>query len=186
MDGIFVNATNEDPLYLGQNIVPNTDGIDTFRSDRISLLNWDVTCGDDCLAIKGNSSNLVVRNITCRGGNGIAFGSLGQYVGLNDYVTNVDMEDLRVYFKSWDGSVNGAPPTGGGGAGGDHTGLVDNVVARNVQLDRVTNVVHLYQTNGGHSNWTGTAVSNTIVDLQCSPAVGCGAITLAILTFRHR
>ena len=28
-------------------------GIDTYRSDNIKLLNWDVTCGDDCLAFKG-------------------------------------------------------------------------------------------------------------------------------------
>lgn len=73
-------------------------GTDTYRSDRISLLNWDVTCGDDCLALKGvsigflnfistyrciqNSTNLMIRNITCRGGNGIAIGSLGQYAGM--------------------------------------------------------------------------------------------------------
>jgi len=205
MDGMYINATNEDPLYVGQNIVPNTDGIDTFRSDGVSLLNWDVTCGDDCLAIKGNSTNIVARNITCRGGNGIAIGSLGQYVGMNDYVENLDMEDLRmirlppnvqpnmangVYFKTWDGSVNGVPPTGGGGAGG----LVNGVSARNVQLDQVNNPVHLYQTNGGESgdlpsmlkfenlsfsNWTGTAITNEIVDIQCSPAAVCGAIAFS-------
>ena len=28
-------------------------GIDTYRSDNVKLLNWDVTCGDDCLAFKG-------------------------------------------------------------------------------------------------------------------------------------
>lgn len=36
-------------------LVPNTDGIDTYRSDNVALLNWDITCGDDCLAIKGVS-----------------------------------------------------------------------------------------------------------------------------------
>lgn len=43
--------------------------------------------------------------------------------------------------------VSGVPPTGGGGAGGH----VTNVIAKNVQLDRVNSPVHLYQTNGGHS-----------------------------------
>ena len=52
-----------------------------------------------------------------------------------------------VYFKTWTGSVNGAPPTGGGGGGG----YVSNVVARHVSLDDVTVPVHVYQTNGGHS-----------------------------------
>ncbi|KAF8878075.1 pectin lyase-like protein [Infundibulicybe gibba] len=195
-DGMFVNASNADPLFVGKNIVPNTDGINTYRSDNVSLLNWDITCGDDCLAIKGNSTNIVARNITCRGGNGIAFGSLGQYANMSDNVINVDMENLRmiridpnvqpnmgngIYFKSWDGSVNGAPPTGGGAG----PGTVRNVVARNCAL-------HLYQTNGGHTadapsrlsfgdlhffNWTGTAVANKIVDIECSPAVGCSNIT---------
>ncbi|KAK7683589.1 hypothetical protein QCA50_013427 [Cerrena zonata] len=198
-DGMMCNATNTDPLYAGQNIVPNTDGINTYRSDNVSLLNWDITCGDDCLAIKGNSTNIVARNITCRGGNGIAVGSLGQYAGMPDIVDHVLLEDAKmvrldpqvqpnmksgVYFKTWTGSVNGAPPTGGGGGGG----FVSNVKSKNFQLDSVDGPIHLYQTNGGHSNdapsklqfsnltfsnWTGQSLSNKIVDLECSPAVPC-------------
>ncbi|KAG7451524.1 pectin lyase-like protein [Guyanagaster necrorhizus] len=193
-EGMVCNATNSNPQFAGQNIVPNTDGIDTYRSDNITLLNWDVTCGDDCLAIKGNSTNVLARNITCRGGNGIAFGSLGQYYNLSDQVDNVHLEDLQmiridanvqpnmetgVYFKTWTGTVNGSPPTGGGGG----KGFVSNIVAKNVLLDRVTLPLHLYQTNGGHSgdlpslitfanlqflNWSGTAMTNEIVDIECS------------------
>ncbi|KAF9011995.1 pectin lyase-like protein [Cyathus striatus] len=205
MDGMYINATNEDPLYIGKKHNPNLLGTDTYRSDKISLLNWDVTCGDDCLAIKGNSTNILVRNITCRGGNGIAFGSLGQYANLSDNVHNVTMQDILatridpnvqpnmangVYFKSWTGSVNGAPPTGGGGG----TGTVRNISIENVVLDRVNNPIHLYQTNGGHStdlpstlsfgglrfsNWTGTAVTNKLVDIECSPAAACSDITFS-------
>lgn len=40
--------------------MPNTDGINIFRSDAVSLLNWDVTCGDDCLAIKGVRTSLAL------------------------------------------------------------------------------------------------------------------------------
>ncbi|KDQ32698.1 glycoside hydrolase family 28 protein, partial [Pleurotus ostreatus PC15] len=185
-DGMKCNASNSDPSFAGKNIVPNTDGINTYRSTNVSLLNWDITCGDDCLAIKGNSTDLTVRNITCRGGNGIAFGSLGQYANLSDNVRNVDMRDLKmiridpniqpnmgngVYFKSWTGTVNGSPPTGGGGG----TRVVDNITISNVLLDRVNAPLHLYQTNGGHSgdtpsqlkfgglrfsNWSGTALTN--------------------------
>ncbi|KAH7912878.1 pectin lyase fold/virulence factor [Hygrophoropsis aurantiaca] len=198
-DGMVCNATNTNPEFYGQNIVPNTDGIDTYRSDKISLLNWDVTCGDDCLAIKGNTTNLIANNITCRGGNGIAFGSLGQYVDLNDDVENVLMENLSmvrldpsiqpnmgtgVYFKSFDATVNGSPPTGGGGGGG----YLKNVVIRNVMLDNVTLPIQLYQTNGAQPGdapskyqfsdltfigFSGTAQTNTIVDLACSPAAPC-------------
>lgn len=93
------------------------------------MLNWDITCGDDCLAIKGvwmrlsvwrlfvsyspqNSTDIIAKDITCRGGNGIAFGSLGQYANLvnqlrlsqtpiltlfqPDIVQNVVMENLKV------------------------------------------------------------------------------------------
>ncbi|KAF5337916.1 hypothetical protein D9758_013112 [Tetrapyrgos nigripes] len=208
-DGMYCNASNSNPKFFGQNIVPNTDGINTYVSDNVTLLNWDITCGDDCLAVKGNTTNLFVRNVTCHGGNGIAFGSLGQYANLSDIVENVHMEDLKmvridkniqpnmgnaVYFKTWTGSVNGQPPTGGGGG----TGRVHNVTIQNVVYDQVNEPLHMYQTNGGHSqdlpstlmysdltfsNWSGTFLTNTVVDIECSPAVGCDDITFNNFTF---
>ncbi|PPR03386.1 hypothetical protein CVT24_012511 [Panaeolus cyanescens] len=186
-DGMFVNATNTDPLYVGQNLVWNTDGIDTYRSERITFLNWDITCGDDCLAIKGNSTDITAKNIVCRGGTGIAFGSLGQYANMTDIVQNVNIENVKlirldpraqpnlvngVYFKSWTGSVNGSPPNGGGGG----PGRVSNVTIKNVQLDGPSTPLHLYQTNLGHPgdapsrlkfsdihfiNWSGFANTST-------------------------
>ncbi|KAJ6624703.1 pectin lyase fold/virulence factor [Mycena sp. CBHHK59/15] len=241
-DGMLCNASNTDPAFAGMNIVPNTDGIDTYRSDDVSMLRWDITCGDDCLAIKGvsqisslnpwdecrnsyfqNSTNVLARNITCRGGNGIAFGSLAQYANLTDIVENVFMEDLRVtenewglsrwnslparccvsiqpcsrtcragqvYFKSWDGSINGVPPTGGGGS----TGFARNITARNVLLDRVNTPTSISQTNGGKSgdlpatfkfedlrfeNWTGVTATNKIVSFACSAAVNCTNISFS-------
>ncbi|KAK7443469.1 hypothetical protein VKT23_015643 [Stygiomarasmius scandens] len=208
-DGMSCNASNSNPEFFGQNIVPNTDGINTYVSDNVTLLNWDITCGDDCLAIKGNSTNLFVRNVTCHGGNGIAFGSLGQYFNLSDIVENVHMEDLKmiridqniqpnmhnaIYFKTWTGSANGEPPTGGGGG----TGRVHNVTAKNVVYDRIDMPLHMYQTNDGHSgdlpstlmysdftfiDWSGTILSNTAVDIECSPAVGCDNIAFENFTF---
>lgn len=198
-DGMNCNATNTDPAGAGRNLVPNTDGIDTYRSNRITLENWDVTCGDDCLAIKGNTTDLLVRNVTCRGGNGIAFGSLGQYVDLPDIVENVVIENVKTirldpevqpnmksgaYLKTWTGTVHGSPPTGGGGAGGH----VSNVTLRNFSLDRVDLPTQLYQTNDGHSrdapstlqfsditweNWQGTSTGAELVSLSCSPAAPC-------------
>ncbi|EJC98108.1 pectin lyase-like protein [Fomitiporia mediterranea MF3/22] len=209
-DGMICNATNTNPAFFGENITPNTDGIDTYRSDSITLRNWDVTCGDDCLAIKGNSTNIVAQGITCRGGNGIAFGSLGQYVQFNDIVDNVLLEDINVlridesiqplmrwgvYFKSWTGSVIGVPPTGGGGSGG----FVKNVVAKNVHLSSVDTAVAAYQTYGGNSSdtpsffnfrdltfedWSGTASTNTLVDLECSANAPCSNISFKNLNVK--
>ncbi|KAF5361505.1 hypothetical protein D9758_006142 [Tetrapyrgos nigripes] len=205
-DGMYCNASNTNPEFFGENIVPNTDGINTYVSDNVTLLNWDITCGDDCLAIKGNSTNLFVRNVTCHGGNGIAFGSLGQYANLSDIVENVHMEDLKlvridsdiqpnmknaVYFKTWSGTVNGEPPTGGGGR-------VHNVTVQDVVYDQVDRPLLLTQRNGAHSNdlpsklmfsnltfvnWSGTFKSTTVVDLECSPAVGCDNVSFDNFTF---
>lgn len=51
--------------------------------------------GDDCIAIKPRSSNIFVQNATCRGGNGMAIGSLGQYLEDNT-VENVVVDDVKV------------------------------------------------------------------------------------------
>ncbi|KAH9934179.1 pectin lyase fold/virulence factor [Fomitopsis serialis] len=95
-DGMYCNATNTNPEYYGYNVVPNTDGIDTFRVDNVTMLTWDMTLGDDCLAMKGNSTNLYAQNITCHGGNGIAVDFLGQYANLFDRVENVTLKDIRL------------------------------------------------------------------------------------------
>ncbi|EPS96378.1 hypothetical protein FOMPIDRAFT_53762 [Fomitopsis schrenkii] len=202
-DGMYCNATNADPLYYNQNIVWNTDGIDTFRSDNITLINWDITLGDDCIAIKGNSTNVYAKNITCTGGTGIAFGSLGQYYNLYDNVENITLEDVTmirpdptiqpymehgVYFKSWTGTTIGFPPAEGGGGPGTTTG----VIARSFSLANVTYPIQLYQTNAGHAgdapskyqfgglafdDFTGTASTGLIVDIECSPAAPCGDLS---------
>jgi len=95
-----------------------------------------------------------------------------------------------VYFKSWDGSVNGAPPTGGGAG----PGFTKNVTLKNVVLDRVNRPTTVTQTNGGKSgdlpslykfeglhfeNWSGTALTNEVIDLECSPAANCTDISFS-------
>lgn len=59
---------------------------------------------------------------------------------------------------------------------------------RNFYLDNVTNPIQLYQTNSGHPgdapseyqfsdltfvNFTGSAATDLIVDIECSPAAPC-------------
>jgi hypothetical protein len=51
--------------------------------------------GDGCIAIKPRSYDIFINNVTCNGGNGIAIGSLGQYVE-DSSVANVTMQNLKV------------------------------------------------------------------------------------------
>lgn len=62
--------------------------------DGVSLTN---SGGDDCCALKGRSSNIFIQNVTCRGGNGMAIGSLGQYLD-DSTVENVVVDDVKVCF----------------------------------------------------------------------------------------
>lgn len=65
MTNIYINATNTDPRAKpGERWIQNTDGSDTYRSSRILYQDWLVQNGDDCLAFKGNSTQIVARNIT--------------------------------------------------------------------------------------------------------------------------
>jgi len=51
--------------------------------------------GGDCIAVKPRSYNITVQNATCHDGNGIAIGSLGQYLE-DSLVENVVMTDINV------------------------------------------------------------------------------------------
>ena len=63
--------------------------------NNVHLTNFVYQGGDDCTAIKPRSYNVYVQNAVCHGGNGMAIGSLGQY--LNDAsVANVFMDNVTV------------------------------------------------------------------------------------------
>jgi hypothetical protein len=116
-EDIYVNNTSS-----SEHSTLNTDGVDTINSDNITFCRWDVTCGDDNIALKGNSSNIFVHDSVFHGGQGLAIGSLGQYNGRHEhvdnfYARNVTMHNTRyaIYLKTWPGHQNGWPPNGGGG-----------------------------------------------------------------------
>jgi galacturan 1,4-alpha-galacturonidase len=75
-DNFYVNATAH-----GKGTIQNTDGSDTYRSRNVTYQNMIYQGGDDCIAFKPNSTDIVLRNISCYGGMGIAFGSMWQYPG---------------------------------------------------------------------------------------------------------
>jgi galacturan 1,4-alpha-galacturonidase len=96
---ITVNATAP-RAPAGANWIQNTDGFDTMDVHNILLENFVYQGGDDCVAIKPRSYNVRVRNVTCIGGNGVAVGSLGQYLE-DASVENVSFEGVRLVRKGW-------------------------------------------------------------------------------------
>lgn len=101
--------------------------------------NWEVTNGDDCIAVKGNSTDITIRNATCHRGNGMTIGSVGEYANWPDYVENILFEDVKLdsvmqaaYIKIWQGEKSDDSGNGAGGGGG--AGYVKNVTFRNFEF----------------------------------------------------
>ncbi|KIW98394.1 uncharacterized protein Z519_00054 [Cladophialophora bantiana CBS 173.52] len=92
---VYINGTNTDPYGNSSNYETNIDGLDSLRVDHLLVRDWQFHGGDDCLAPKGNTTNMVINNMTCAGG-GIAFGSICQYVDSPDYIFNVTATNISV------------------------------------------------------------------------------------------
>ncbi|KAF9880240.1 extracellular exo-polygalacturonase [Colletotrichum karsti] len=186
------------------NWVQNTDGFDTMDARNITVKGFEYSGGDDCVAIKPRSYNIHLEDVTCHGGNGIAVGSLGQYledssvedVVMNNLVLKRSSIDLRygVYIKTWIGELapqihyeNAGQPRGGG------WGRVRNVTFSNVSYERVNNAPSIYQNNGNNGSFAGTSNmevsdlaflnftgslsgSTNRVSLTCSSRHPCGNI----------
>lgn len=82
-DKCYVNATNFNTKALtwAHSGLQNTDGINTYRSRNVAVSHFVYQGGDDCIALKPNSTEIALNDIRCHGGAGIAFGSIGQYAG---------------------------------------------------------------------------------------------------------
>lgn len=120
LEDIYVNATSH-----SSQPARNTDGANTMFSDTITFRRWEVDNGDDCIAFKANSTNMLVEDSVLHGGNGIAVGSIGQYFGRFETVENIVVRNVTMYgskfatrIKTWTGEQNEWPPNGGGGGVG--------------------------------------------------------------------
>jgi galacturan 1,4-alpha-galacturonidase len=96
--------------------------VDTIDADRVTFRNMYIRNGDDAIALKGNSTNILVEDSTFDNSLGLAFGSLGQYDGIFEQVENVTARNIFFngtryvsYIKTWTGDVVSYPPNGGGG-----------------------------------------------------------------------
>ncbi|KAJ4493720.1 polygalacturonase [Lentinula edodes] len=196
LDGIYVNSTSN-------NTVParNTDGVDTFFSNRITFRNWTVVNGDDCISLKANSTNILIQDSVFHGGLGVSIGSIGQYDGVFEMIQNVTAERVLAlgsryggYIKTWTGVPLGFPPNGGGGG----LGFATNITFRDFTLQNVTDDVALitqctsFEGATGDcdtslfrlSNITwgpgisGSIQSDTLATMQCSGDAPCSGISL--------
>jgi len=116
LENIYVNSTSH-----SHSPARNTDGADTIYSSHITFRNWTVINGDDGIALKANSTHILVENVEFHG-LGFAMGSIGQYEGVFETIENVMVRGLSylgsrwpVYIKTWTGVKKGVPPNGGGG-----------------------------------------------------------------------
>lgn len=145
-------------------------------SSNIRLTNFLYQGGDDCIAIKPRSHQIAIRNVTCVSGNGIAVGSLGQYLE-DSSVSNVAIDGATlikggaqgniknaVYIKTWVGQlVSGGDrdyesdyqPRGGG------WGAVRNLLFSNFEVHGASAGGVITQNSG--DNGTAAGTSNMLV-----------------------
>lgn len=139
----------------------------------IYLTNFYYQGGDDCVAIKPQSYGIYVKNATCHGGNGMAIGSLGQYLD-DATVENVLMDDVKIetfnddmefaaYIKTWVGKLinqtsyeSDYQPRGGG------WGSVRNVLFSNFLVHGAGNGPTITQDSGDD----GTAPGSSLMEVS--------------------
>ncbi|KAL8458032.1 hypothetical protein ACS0TY_035782 [Phlomoides rotata] len=165
---------------------PNTDGIDILSSTNLRIQNCTMETGDDCIAIKGGTSNLTISDINCGPGHGISIGSLGQS-GKNDQVEAISISNCTlngtqngIRIKTWQG---------GSGFARDITfSQITFIAAKNpVIIDQYycphkkcadkTSAVKVSDVRyyGLHGTSTG---KNAAIDFSCSQTVPCTNIIL--------
>jgi polygalacturonase len=152
-DNIYVNSTSS-----SQWSTLNTDGCDTVNSDDISFRRWFVKNGDDAIALKGNSSNISVYDSEFHDGQGVAIGSMGQYVGRHEYIVNFYARNITLvntahvsYLKTWAGVSRGYPPNGGGGG----IGHANNIVMEDIKITRLRQQPFFAWQCENYSGWAG-------------------------------
>ncbi|KAI4595793.1 hypothetical protein KJ359_006430 [Pestalotiopsis sp. 9143b] len=179
----------------GDNWVQNTDGFDTMDVRNLTLRNFTYTGGDDCIAIKPRSYDIQIDGVTCNGGNGIAIGSLGQYLE-DSSVQNVTFQNLKVpgtrfgfYIKTWMGELvaqdsyeSDYEPRGGG------WGNVSGVVVGGADVSGAARPFYLDQNSGNNGSDTKGTSNMRVSDVTVYDFAGTlsGASNTATLTCSER
>ncbi|KIY70699.1 glycoside hydrolase family 28 protein [Cylindrobasidium torrendii FP15055 ss-10] len=190
LQDIYVNATSSN-----HNTTGNTDGANTVYSDNITFRRWVVDDGDDCIAVKANSTNILIEDSVFYHGHGIAIGSIGQFPDRFERIENVTARNITYfntgwvfgrYLKTWTGEQNGYPPNGGGGG----QGFLQNATLHNTRsifaIDQCISYIgamdgcdtSLFSLENIHfEDIHGTSKTSGV--FQCSGAAPCTNISLA-------
>ncbi|KAK8098796.1 extracellular exo-polygalacturonase, partial [Apiospora kogelbergensis] len=135
-----------------KNKAKNTDGWDTYRSDGVTIQNSVINNGDDCVAFKPNSTNILVQNLFCNGSHGISVGSLGQYVGTFDIVEHIWVANISMHNASDGARIKVWPNTpsaiAGDLQGGGGDGCVRNITYTDMEIDNVDYAIEIDQCYG--------------------------------------
>ncbi|ESZ95247.1 hypothetical protein SBOR_4359 [Sclerotinia borealis F-4128] len=197
LENIYVNSTDVRPVGFEFSSL-NTDGADTIYADNITFRGWTVDNGDDSISMKANSTNILIEDCDFHTGLGVAIGSIGQYDNRYEIIENVTARNIRsynmrygVYMKTWTGVSTGYPPNGGGAGLGHASNLTFSnfTLYNNTGIFAITQCTSYNSASGGCdtslfnirnftlSNWSGTAISDVVAEMQCSGAAPCtGAV----------
>ncbi|PSN61898.1 polygalacturonase [Corynespora cassiicola Philippines] len=201
LEDIYINSTSH-----SSQPARNTDGANTLFSDSIVFRRWEVDNGDDCIAMKANSTNILIEDAIFYRGHGVAIGSIGQYYDRFEIAENIVARNITMYgskfatrIKTWTGEQNQWPPNGGGGG----RGYARNVSYENITIydasDESPIVINQCYSNVGLANcststfdisnisWKnirGTAKTQYVARLQCSRSHGgCDGLKMEGIDF---
>ncbi|KAI0146084.1 putative extracellular exo-polygalacturonase [Xylariaceae sp. FL1272] len=122
--------------------------LDTMDATNIHLDGFIYQGGDDCIAIKPRSYNFSITNVTCNGGNGVAIGSLGQYLE-DPSAGNIYIEDFRLTRATTTRALTNLV------AGG--WGNVRNITFKNFDVTDANRALNVNQDNGDNGTADGTS-----------------------------
>ncbi|KAI9346731.1 glycoside hydrolase family 28 protein [Zopfochytrium polystomum] len=174
-DGITITSTRKDGAQA-----QNTDGWDTYRSSFVTIQNSKIRNGDDCVSFKPNSTYITVYNLDCTGSHGISVGSLGQYPGVQDLITNIWAEKINMTtcsngarIKAWAGKVgygkvDNVTFTGFTETNVDHPMIIDQCYSTSA-ADCKANPSKVTISNVKFNGISGTGTKQEVASLVCSP-----------------
>ncbi|KAK4127556.1 glycoside hydrolase family 28 protein [Parathielavia appendiculata] len=165
-----------------QNVTMTNLGMHTFSTNGQS---------SDCIAIKGNSSNVHVSNIVCHESGAMTLGSVGSNAVQPDYVENVVFDNITAIHSSNAAWIKTYPGTG----------YVRNVTFRNIKFEDVnqpiyiTSCIYSYQNCDSSrlkisdirwENITGTSRYNVAVGIHCSASTPCENLRFSGIDIRPK